>query len=203
MAARSGVAYDPGEPGLRQAGFTQGSSMGWKRLSRRVVFENDWMQVFEDHVRNPGGGENLYGHVHFKNTAVAILPVDDDNNTWLVGQSRYTLDDYSWELPMGGAPPGEPPLEAARRELREETGLSATDWTELLRLHPSNSITDERGIAFLATGLTCGATDFDETEDLAIRKLSIDEAVQMVFDGQITDAISAATLMRYQLSRGS
>lgn len=175
--------------------------MSWKTLSSRLVFENDWMQVYEDHVQNPGGGENYYGHVRFRNTAVAVLPIDHDEHTWLVGQSRYTLGEYSWELPMGGAPPGEPLIQAARRELREETGLSANDWTEMMRLHPSNSITDERGVAFLATGLTQGETSFDETEDLAVRRLPVAEALQMVFDGEITDAISAATLMRYQLSR--
>ena len=108
-----------------------------------MVFENDWMVVREDDVSNPGGGRNQYGHVRFKNVAVAILPVDTDGNTYLVGQTRYTLDSYSWELPMGGAPLEEDPLDAARRELQEETGFEAQDWTELMRLHMSNSITDE------------------------------------------------------------
>lgn len=123
--------------------------MTWKKLSSTLVYENDWMRVHEDEVVNPGGGRNRYGHVHFKNIAVAILPLDEDGNTWLVGQSRYTLGEYSWELPMGGAPTNETPLEAARRELKEETGLTAASWTEVLRLHPSNSITDEVGVVFL------------------------------------------------------
>ena len=170
--------------------------MSWKRLSSRTVYENDWMEVREDHVINPGGGENQYGHVHFKNRAVAIVPLDGAGNTWLVGQQRYTLDAYSWELPMGGAPLEEDPLAAARRELREETGLSAERWTELMRLHTSNSITDEYGVVYIAEELTEGEPEFEETEDLEIRKLSLAEAVEMVNTGEITDAISVAALLR-------
>lgn len=175
--------------------------MSWKKLSSRTVFENDWMQVLEDHVINPGGGENLYGHVHFKNRAVAIVALDEAGNTWLVGQDRYTLGEYSWELPMGGAPLEEPPLEAAKRELQEETGIRAANWEELMRLHPSNSITDEMGIAYVATGLSFGETQFEETEDLDVRKLPLPEAVDMVLDGKITDAISAAALLRINAVR--
>ena len=109
--------------------------MSWKKLSSRVIWENDWMQVREDEVVNPGGGNNLYGHVRFKNRAVAIVALDDDGNTWLVGQERYTLGCWSWELPMGGAPLEEDLLLAAQRELKEETGLSAEHWTEIMRLH--------------------------------------------------------------------
>ena len=175
--------------------------MSWKKLSSKIVYENDWMRVCEDHVINPGGGENLYGHVRFKNVAVAIIPVDDDDCTWLVGQDRYTLGEYSWKLPMGGAPVDEEPLEAAKRELKEETGLSAELWREMMRLHISNSITDELGIVFLARGLSAGATSFEETEDLTVRRLPVDEAIQMAMTGAITDAISVAALLRLSAER--
>jgi 8-oxo-dGTP pyrophosphatase MutT (NUDIX family) len=170
--------------------------MSWKKISTRTVWENDWMRVLEDEVINPGGGRNLYGHVHFKNLAVAIVPLDEYDNVWLVGQQRYTLGAWSWELPMGGAPMGEAPLEAAQRELREETGLRATTWNEIMRLHTSNSITDELGIVYLAKDLSEGEAAFEETEDLQIRKLPLGDAVQMVKDGEITDAISVAALLR-------
>lgn len=169
--------------------------MGWKKLSSHTIWENDWMQVREDEVVNPGGGKNLYGHVHFKNQAVAIVPLDDNGNTWLVGQDRYTLGAWSWELPMGGAPLGEAPIDAAKRELQEETGLTAAAWTEIMQLHTSNSITDECGFVFVARDLTEGETAFEETEDLEIRKLPLAEAQAMIERGEITDAISVAALL--------
>jgi 8-oxo-dGTP pyrophosphatase MutT (NUDIX family) len=175
--------------------------MSWKQLSSRVVYDNDWMQVREDHVINPGGGENQYGHVHFKNRAVGIIALDDADNTWLVGQQRYTLGEYSWELPMGGAPLDEAPLDAAKRELQEETGLSARNWEEVLRLHTSNSITDEVGLVYVATRLMMGMPNTEETEDLEVRKLPLEEAVQMVLDGEITDAISVAALLHLHAIR--
>lgn len=175
--------------------------MSWKKLSSRTIYDNDWMQVREDHVINPGGGENQYGYVHFKNCAVAIIPLDDHDNTWLVGQERYTLGAYSWELPMGGAPLEEVPLDAAMRELKEETGLTADKWTEIMRLHTSNSITDEFGVVFLAEDLTVGKPQFEETEVLEIRKLPLVEAVEMAESGAITDAISIAALLRIEKIR--
>ena len=169
--------------------------MSWKKLDTRRVWENPWMEIREDRVINPGGGENQYGWVHFKNRAVAIVPLDEEGRTWLVGQQRYTLGEYSWELPMGGAPLDEEPLAAAKRELKEETGLTAARWSELMRLHTSNSITDELGVVFLAEDLVPGEPEFEETEDLSIRRLSLAEALAMVDTGEITDCISVAALL--------
>ncbi len=175
-------------------------AMAWKKHHSRTVFENDWIAVLEDHVTNPRGGKNLYGHVHFKNVAVAILPIDEAGHTRLVGQSRYTLGAYSWELPMGGAPLHEPPEEAARRELEEETGLIAGELVELMRVHMSNSITDELGIVFVATGLKAGTMRHEETEDISVKSVPVSDAVQMAIEGKITDALSVAALLRYALT---
>ncbi len=169
--------------------------MSWRTLSSRTVFENDWMRLNEDEVVNPRGGQNAYGWVHFKNVAVAIVPLDDDGNTWLIGQQRYTLGQYSWELPMGGGSPDEPELDAAKRELAEETGLQASHWQLLLRLHLSNSITDERAVVFVARGLREGPASPDPTEQLAIKKLPLSEARRMALSGEITDAVSVAALL--------
>ena len=177
--------------------------MSWKKISGSTVFENDWMSVHEDHVVNPRGGENKYGHVHFKNKAVGIIPIDAEGNIWLVGQQRYTLGAYSWEIPEGGAPHGEPTLEAAKRELREETGLSAKRWTETLTLHTSNSITDEVGYVYIAEDLSGGETDFDETELIAIRKLQLCEALLMIDRREITDAITVAALLHLHRIRSN
>lgn len=173
--------------------------MSWKKLDSTVVFDNPWMTVREDHVINPGGGENQYGYVHFKNVAVAVIPLDEDMHTWLVGQTRYTLGKYSWEVPMGGAPIADDPLESARRELREETGLSANRWSEIMRLHPSNSITDESAVVYVAQELTQGNASPEETENLELRRLPLSDALDMVLHGEITDAISCAALMRVSL----
>ena len=175
--------------------------MSWKRLESRTIYENPWMEVREDYVVNPGGGRNHYGWVHFKNRAIAIVPLDEAENTWLVGQQRYTLGEYSCELPMGGAPLDESPLSAAQRELKEETGLSAARWSEVMRLHTSNSITDEVGIVYVAEDLTEGEPEFEETEDLEIRRLPLQDAVQLVNDGKITDAMSVAAILRVSALR--
>ncbi|WP_258105437.1 NUDIX hydrolase [Marinoscillum sp. MHG1-6] len=168
----------------------------WVKKSGKLIYENPWIRLDEDKVINPGGGISMYGKLHFKNLAIGIVPLDEDMNTWLVGQWRYALDEYSWEIPMGGGPLGIDKLESAKRELKEETGLSANKWTEFLKIHTSNSVTDELGYAFLAQNLTEGETEFDETEDLEIWKLPFQEAYQMVLEGKITDGLTVAAILR-------
>ncbi len=168
----------------------------WVCLSRRTVFDNPWIRVEEHRVINPAGNENLYGKVCFINQAVGIVPLDDEGNTWLVGQHRYTLDAYSWEIPEGGSPPGEDPLATAHRELEEETGLKAGRMELLMRLHLSNSVTDEEGFVYVARDLSPGECAFDETEDITVRKLPLEAAISMVESGEITDSMSVAALLR-------
>ena len=163
------------------------------------IFDNPWIEVTEHEVTNPGGGASLYGKVHFKNYAIGILALDEEMNTWLVGQWRYPLNEYSWELPMGGGPLDEDKLESAKKELKEETGISARHWEEITKIHLSNSVTDEVGYGYLATGLTFGETAFEETEDLTIRKIPFSEAVRMCMNGEITDSLSVATILKYAL----
>lgn len=172
----------------------------WKPRSSKRIYENPWFRLDEDDVVNPGGGISHYGKIRFKNLAIGIIPLDEHENTWLVGQYRYVPDCYSWEIPMGGGPLGIDPLESARRELKEETGLRASHWQELMRLHTSNSVTDERGIIYVARGLSQGEPEFGETEDLQIVRLPLNEAVRRVIDGEITDAISIAGLLRLGLN---
>jgi 8-oxo-dGTP pyrophosphatase MutT (NUDIX family) len=169
----------------------------WTTLTTREVYTNKWIHVTEHDVLNPAGGKGIYGKVHFKNKAIGIIPVDNDGNTWLVGQYRYTLNAYSWEIPEGGGAMDTEPLDAAKRELKEETGLTANKWTLLMRIHTSNSVTDEEGFVFLAEDLTQGEDDREETEaDLVVKKLSLQEAVRLVMDGKITDSISVAGLLK-------
>jgi 8-oxo-dGTP pyrophosphatase MutT (NUDIX family) len=168
----------------------------WKIIESRQVYENPWIKVQEDQVLNPSGNPGIYGTVHFKNKAIGIIPIDAEGNTWLVGQYRYPLNEYSWEIPMGGGKIGIDILESAQRELKEETGITAEKWTNIARIHTSNSVTDEEGFVFLAEELTMGETEFEDTEDLQIKKLSLREAVEMVMSNEITDSISVAGLLK-------
>lgn len=171
----------------------------WKTLSSRIIYDNPWIRVREDQVLRPDGQPGIYGAVHFKNIAIGILPIDAEGCTYLVGQYRYTLNEYSWEIPEGGCPEGEAPLEAARRELREETGLEASHWQELGRLHTSNSVTDEWGQCYLATGLTQYEAAPEGTEKLEVRRVPFTEALGMVQAGEITDSLSVIAILRYAL----
>ncbi len=168
----------------------------WITKNTTVIYQNPWIKVEEHDVINPAGKDGIYGTVHFKNKAIAIIPIDQDGNTWLVGQFRYPLNQYSWELPMGGGLIGIDILQSAKRELKEETGLTAEKWTEIMRIHTSNSVTDEEGIVYLAEGLTQGETEFEDTEVLQIRKLPFAEVLEMVMKGSITDGISIAGILK-------
>jgi 8-oxo-dGTP pyrophosphatase MutT (NUDIX family) len=174
----------------------------WVRRSRRVAYENAWITIWHDEVTRPDGSPGIYGVVHFANLAAGVLVVDDEDRVLLVGQHRYTVDDYSWEIPEGGVPAGETALEGARRELIEETGVEAADWRDLGRIHLSNSVSDELAVLYLATGLTEGIATPDPTEDLEVRWLPFDEALAMTLDGRITDAMSVVAIQRYALGRG-
>ena len=168
----------------------------WQILSTEVKYDNPWISVREDQVLNPGGGQGIYGVVSMKNKALGIVPIDADGNTWLVGQYRYPLNEYSWEIPMGGGLIEHDILESAQRELKEETGLTAALWTRIARLHTSNSVTDEEGFVFLAEELTQGDLEPEETEDLRLWKLPLAEAIRMVMDDRITDGITVAGLLK-------
>lgn len=176
----------------------------WQTLSTRNVYENPWIRVEHREVLNPAGGLGIYGVVHFKNTAIGIVPLDEEGCTWLVGQYRYTLERYSWEIPEGGGALGTDMLESAQRELLEETGITARVWTPLLEIHTSNSVTDEYGVAYLARELEFGEASPEETEQLQVRRLPFEEAVGMVLRGEITDSLSMVAILKVQewLRRG-
>jgi ADP-ribose pyrophosphatase len=171
----------------------------WDTLESEVVYTNNWIDLRHNQVVNPAGNEGIYGVVHFKNIAAAIIPLDVEQNTYLVGQYRYPLNEYSWELPMGGSPLLENVLDGAKRELLEETGLIAKKWTEIAKIHTSNCVTDELGYVFLAENLTQNIAVPEETEILVVKKLPFKEVLEMAESGQITDSISLVGI--YKLAR--
>ena len=173
----------------------------WVRRSRRTAYENAWITVWHDDVTRPDGQPGVYGVVHFANLAAGVIVLDDADRVLLVGQHRYPLDAWSWEIPEGGVPAGETALEGARRELIEETGVEAADWRELARIHLSNSVSDELAILFLATGLTHGIAAPEGTEALEVRWLPFEEVLGMTLDGRITDAMTVVAIERLALLR--
>ena len=168
----------------------------WQILSAKQVYDNKWINLTEYDVINPSGGKGIYGKVHFKNLAIGVVVLDEDLNTWLVGQYRFTLNEYSWEIPEGGGALDTDPLESAKRELLEETGLVANEWTLILRMHLSNSVSDEHSITYLARQLEQKEPMPEETEQLTIKKLPFEEAWRMAEEGIITDAMSVAAIQK-------
>jgi len=175
----------------------------WQTLSSEEKYDNRWINVTEYQVLNPAGGRGIYGKVHFKNKAIGIVALDENNNTWLVGQWRYTLNEWSWEIPEGGGPLHDDPLQSARRELKEETGLIANQWTLIQRVHLSNSVSDEEGFIFLAEDLTTGESELEETEaDMKVWKIPFSDALSMVLNGKITDSLTVMALLKVARIKG-
>lgn len=173
----------------------------WQTLDSKKIYDNAWIAVTEHQVINPSGGKGIYGEIHFKNFAIGIIAIDTDDQIFMVGQYRFPLKQYSWELPEGGGPLAENPLDSAKRELLEETGLMAKNWKEVLRMHLSNSVSDELGILYLAKDFEQFAPQPEETEQLAIKKLPFEEVYQMVIKGEITDSLTVAGVLRVKLLR--
>ncbi len=175
----------------------------WMRHSRRIGYQNAWITIWHDEVIRPDGAPGVYGVVHFANLAAGVLVLDDADRVLLVGQHRYALDAYCWEIPEGGVPAGESALDGAQRELLEETGVEASEWRELARVHLSNSVSDELAVLFVATGLSHGDATPDGTEQLVIRWLPFDEVLAMTLDGRITDAMTVVAVERLALLRAT
>ena len=171
----------------------------WQTHSSEIKYDNPWIRVQEHQVTNPAGKPGIYGTVSFKNYAVGVIPLDSAGFTWLVGQYRYTLGCYSWEIPEGGCPLNETPLDAAKRELSEETGLIAKHYEQILFMHLSNSVSDEEAYVFLAADIQEGIAHPEETEQLQLKKLPFSEAYQMVLNGEITDSLSVAGILKVQM----
>ncbi|HQV78525.1 MAG TPA: NUDIX hydrolase [Chitinophagales bacterium] len=171
----------------------------WKTMIKETVYDNNWITVTHEQVITPTGTNGIYGKVHIKNYAIGIIPIDKDGNTWLVGQYRYPLDTYSWEIPEGGGLLHLDILESAKRELKEEVGLIANTWTWLATTHTSNSVTNEKAYLYIAQDLNMTKNEPDETEQLQIKKLPLISAINMVLTGEITDAMSMVALMKLKI----
>ena len=176
----------------------------WKELSCEVKYDNPWIRVSESQVLNPNGGEGIYGVVHFKNLAIGVIPIDKDGNTWIVGQERFPFDGkYTWEIIEGGGPREIDPLKSAKRELLEEAGLKAQNWTLIQTMDLSNSATDEKALIYLATDITHHQSNPDETEKLEVKKIPFEELLKMVLKGEVVDSLSVAGVMRYHIMQQS
>lgn len=170
----------------------------WQTLKTDIVYSNNWIEVKHNQILNPAGNEGIYGVVHFKNLAIGVIPLDEENNTWIVGQYRYPLNKYSWEIPEGGGIIGVDPLESAKRELVEECGIEAKYWHKLIEMDLSNSVSDELAIIYVARGLTFVPAQPDETEQLTIKKVPFAQVFEMVMNGEITDAMSVGAVLKAQ-----
>lgn len=168
----------------------------WQLVEQKSIYENPWIKVDHHDVITPSGENGIYGVVGFKNWAIGMIPLDKKLNTWIVGQYRYPINQYSWEIPEGGGPIGESALETAKRELSEEVGLSAKKWTKIQSFHLSNSVSDEYGELFLAQELEEFENHPDPEEELVVRKLPFNDVFKMVLSGEITDSMSIMAIYK-------
>jgi 8-oxo-dGTP pyrophosphatase MutT (NUDIX family) len=169
----------------------------WKTISGKLVYDNPWINLTEYEVITPAGTAGIYGKVHFKNIAIGVIVIDENGDTYLVGQYRFPLNEYSWEIPEGGCPEGTDHLTAAKRELKEETGFEAKNLTEILRMHVSNSVSDEYAVVYVAQDLIAGEAEPEDTEKLVVQKMPFTQALQWVMEGKITDSISVAAILKW------
>jgi 8-oxo-dGTP pyrophosphatase MutT (NUDIX family) len=171
----------------------------WQIIDATTVYNNKWIEVIHHNVINPSGGNGIYGKVHFKNKAIGIVPIDANGYTYLVGQYRFTINQYSWEIPEGGCPLQEDSLQAAQRELLEETGLVAGHWQYVGKAFLSNSVSDELSEIYIATQLTQQQAQPEETEQLQVKKVLLTDAFTMVHNHEITDAVAVIALQQVEL----
>jgi ADP-ribose pyrophosphatase len=171
----------------------------WKTLRSEKVYESAWISVTQHDVLNPSGNPGLYSVVHFKNLAIGILPLDADYNTWIVGQYRYPIEQYSWEIPEGGGKRDVPPLDSAKRELKEEAGIVAGKWTKIQEMHLSNSASDEFCILYVAQDLVFEEPEPEDTEQLELKKIPFSELYSMVEKGEITDSLTVTAVLKVKL----
>lgn len=171
----------------------------WITKKSETVYESPWIKVVKHDVLNPANNPAIYSVVNFKGLAIGVLALDNELNTWLVGQWRYPVNEYSWEIPEGGGALDVDPLESAKRELKEETGIIAENYKEIMRMHLSNSATDELAIVYVATGLTFENSEPEESEVLQLKKIHLNDAYKWVMEGKITDAITVAAILKTKI----
>lgn len=171
----------------------------WKIKSSKTVYDNPWIQIEEFQVKDPSGNDTIYSILDLKTIAVGIIPLDADYNTWIVGQYRFPIDEYCWEIVEGGGEKGVAPVESAKRELEEETGIKAKEWKEIIQLNTANSYSSEKAIVYVAKDLSFGEPKPDDSEDLKVIKLPFEELYQRALNGEITDSISLTAIFKLKI----
>ncbi len=172
---------------------------------RRLLFDSPWIRLREDRFTHRRGAFGRYPVCGFRRTACGVVALDDQDRVALVGQWRYPLEAYSWELPEGGGQADESPLEAIRRELEEEAGYRAGVWEPLSYFHTSNSSTDEETFLFQATHLVPlpGGHAPEDNEELLVHWEPFEQCLSRILRGEITDSLTVVGLLALQARRSS